>query len=74
MALAESETTLSTLIRTKMADKGITIADDDELKKLSDALAEAIISHFTSVGQVAMDNNGVDSNGDTLVTNTGTML
>ena len=74
MALAGSSTVLSTLIKTKMAAKGITIADDAELSKLTESIAEAVVEHIVAVAQVAMDNAGVDTNADTLVTNTGTVL
>jgi len=53
------------------AKENVTV--DEKLVNICDSLADAIVTHITSAAVVAMAGGGIDSNGDTLVANTGTI-
>ena len=70
--MALSASTLSTLMQDAIkAKQNVTV--DAKLIDICDALAESIVDHITGAGVVAMANGGIDSNGDTLVTNEGSI-
>ena len=70
--MALSSTTLANLIKAKLS-ASLPISDPAETEKLAKAIAEAVVEHFKAAAVVAMKNGGIDSNGDTLATNEGTV-
>ncbi len=48
MPITGTENILSQQIRTLMSQNGITIVDDVELAKLTDAIAKAVIDHIVA--------------------------
>ena len=61
MPIGGTENTLSTLIKTEMANNGVNIVDDTELTKLTLAIAKAVINHFIANATVTV--TGVTSGG-----------
>ena len=70
--MALNSATLRTLIHGKLS-VSFTVLDADELKKLTDAIAEGVVEHLQANAEIALADNGLDTNGDTLVTNEGTL-
>ena len=73
--MALNKATLSTLMKDKLeAIFAWPVHDEAELKKFTDAMADAIISHITSsaVVNASLVNNGIDTGSDTIVTNSVT--
>lgn len=67
-----SSSSLSTKLQTEIGN-ALSIDDTSKLADVCDAIAAAIVDEITSNAVVAMANGGADTNGDSLVTNSGTV-